>query len=328
MLQPYATDELLAGVKRDCFIATSDENWGDSRILGVAHDQILKIIAPQLKTIKEGWFRTAGSITLVANDQTYDVPEEAMWNGVETVHLRSRTTGQLVGNPLVLITPSNAAAWSSQTTGIPAAYYIDNTQLNVFPAPNASAVTAYDLQVTYYRRPAQMIVTTDACNLVSAASVTAVTTTQPAYFITNAPDVYTSGAPYVIDAWSRTAPYTRKFARLTASSSGATNLVFNGAVTVAQVATLVAGDVLTVHGTSIFPDLPPEIHPFLRDLTSYTIKLAQGDKGAQDMMATTQSAMVATIRGMSNRADGQARKLSLFNSGAAQTMVRRGYRRS
>ena len=96
-----------------------------------------------------------------------------------------------------------------------------------------------------------------------------------------------------------------------------TLFTFNGAVTAAQVALISAGDIISVHGTSKYPDMPPEAQPFLRAMVGKTITMAQKDAAGYQTYAQEQMGMLAnTLRGMSNRADGSPKKLSLRNAGA------------
>ncbi len=323
MLQPYATDELLEGVKRDAFIATSDENWSDYRILGLAHDVIIDQIAPRLKNTKQNWFQTLGSIPLVANTRSYDLPPEAMWSGVEAIHLRDVSTGRLVCK-LHESYPQSIEMYQSDSAAQPAYFYPNQTQVVLPNAPDASSVASYDLQVSFYRRPAQLVLTTDVCVVQSITSPSVTTSTQPAYFTTNAPDAYTAGIPYRVDVWNRLLPYTRKFGDLTCSAPDATHLVFNGSVTAAQVSQIASGDIISVHGTSIFPDLSPETMPFLRRFVAAFILLSQGHSTYQKYADRLENDWETCLRGLGNRTDGTPKKLSLYHAGA---MKLAGWRR-
>ncbi len=322
MLQPYTTDELVEAVRRDTFIATSDENWTSARILGVAQDCILEGLAPRMKNAKANYFLQAASVTLVASVTAYDVPGESMWNGVSSVQLRQLSDGMLCGK-LSLIEPENLWRYGQvQNPAIPSTFYVDNTQLNVFPAPDSNAVATYDLRLTYYRRPAQMVLTSQATVVQSVTALSVTTSAQPSYFSTNAPDPYTTGRPSRVDVYNRLQPYTRRYTNLTGSITSSTGFTFNGSVTSAQVAKIQSGDILCVYGTTIFPDVPPELHPYLRRLTSATIRLAQGDPAYQAVIDRVGLDVDNFLRGMNNRTDGTAKKLSLAMSAAGRVIAR------
>jgi hypothetical protein len=328
MLQPYTTDDLIEAVRRDCFLATSDENWTDERILSIAHDVILEGLAPRMKNAHQNWFQQAASVTLVESITAYDVPAESMWNGVSSVQLRQLSDGLLCGK-LTVIDPENEYMYGQpQNPAIPSVFWVNQTELNVIPAPDSVCVDTYDLKLTYYRRPAQMITLAKAVTVQSVTSLSVTTSAQPSYFSTNAPDAYTSGTPSRVDVYNRLQPYTRRFTNLTGSITSSTGFTFNGSVTSTQVAQIQSGDILTVYGTTIFPDVPPELHPYLRRLTSATIRLAQGDPAYQAVIATANADVENFLRGMSNRTDGTARKLSIAMSAAGRVLGKnRGYRR-
>src|SRR5678816_374577 len=146
MLQPYTTDELVDAVRRDCFLANSDENWTEARILSIAHDCILEQLAPRMKNAKQNWFLTAATVTLTASVTQYDVPGEAMWNGVSSVQLRN-VSSQIITGKLTLIDPNNEYVYTQESPGTPGGYWVDQTQMSVLPAPSSDVASTYDAKV-------------------------------------------------------------------------------------------------------------------------------------------------------------------------------------
>ncbi len=320
MAHAYDSALLLAGVRRDCFLAASDENWSDYRILGIADDCTLSQIAPVFKATKQDWFQADATVTLVASVTAYDIPEEAMWGGVDKIWVVESSTGRIVDQAgLSYVNASQRGAVQSTEAGAPVAFWSSLTEINLNCPPDATVASTYELLVSYYRRPAQLVLTTDVCTVTAVSSVTLIAsvTTIPAYMTTNGPDTYTSGTPYRLDVWERALPNTRLIGNATASSSSSTKFTFNGAVTAAQVAEIAPGDIISVRGTSPYPDMSPEAMPFLRNLVGKTITMAQKDQvGLQAYIDGQRNELANVIRGMSNRADGSPKKLSLRNAGA------------
>lgn len=311
---------LLSAVRRDCFLAASDENWSDYRILGIADDCTLSQIAPTFKATKQDWFQADHSIPFVASVTAYDLPEEAMWGGVDKVWIVESSTGRIL-NPdgLNYINASQRGLVQTTQPGAPIAFWSNQTQININAPPDSTTVSTYEMLVSYYRRPAQLVLTTDIVTVTAVSSVTLIAsvTTIPSYITTNGPDVYTSGSPYRLDVWDRDLPNTRLIGNATASSSSSTLFTFNGSVTAAQVATINPGDIISVKGTSIYPDMPPEAMPFLRNLVGKTITMAQKDDvGLAAYIEDQQSKLANVIKGASNRADGSPKKLSMRQAGA------------
>ncbi len=320
MAQAYDSALLLAGVRRDCFLAASDENWSDYRILGVADDCTLSQIAPVFKSTRQDWFQADQIIPLVASVTAYDLPEEAMWSGFDKAWVIESATGRICDdNGLNYINASQKGLFQTVQPGAPIACWTNQTQIVLNAPPDATVASTYSLLLSYYRRPAQLVLTTDVCTVTAISSVTLIAsvTTIPAYMTTNGPDTYTSGSPYRLDVYDRTLPNTRLLANATASSSSSTLFTFNGSVVAASVTGINPGDIVSVKGTSIFPDMPPEAMPFLRNLVGKTITMAQKDDvGFQTYVAGQQEQLANVIRGMSNRADGSPKKLSMRQAGA------------
>jgi len=321
---------LLAAVRRDAFIAAADDqgNWTDPRILSIADDMTVSMVAPALKRTKQGWFRQDFGLTLVASQAAYDVPEEGMWESIEAAWLVNPTTGQLV-QKINIVDSSNRMMYSSANAGVPTTAWFQDSQLVFSPAPSASAVSAYSMTVSAYRRPAQLCLVSDT------ARVTVVNTITQAFSITAHPttwttDAYTSGTPYRLDIYNRLLPNTRKLWNQTMTGAG-TTMTMTPAISAAAFATIAVGDVVTMRGTSPYPDFPPEAVPILRRMIQKTILTAQTDSEAlQAYFAQQTTEMEALFKGMANRADGSPRKLSLANAAGAQFMRNYGsrYRRN
>lgn len=327
------TTQLISAVRRDTFLAASDDNWTSDRILGIADDCTLSYCAPALKRAKQGWFQDDFTFSLVSGVTEYDVPEEAMWTGIESAWLVNKTSG-LYYAELDVVASSNRMMYqtANNTNGsVPTSIYLNQTQIVFLPAPSASAASTYNVVVSAYRRPAQLCLPSVTCQIVSLNSVTQTitTTTQPSTWSTLAPDIFTSGSPYRLDFYNRLLPNTRKFWNQTLTSPSVTALTFSPTITAANFAMLSAGDYVTLKGVSPFPDMPPEAVPFLRKMISKTITTAQTDSEALSVYLNQKSDELETLmKGMSNRSDGSPHKLSLYNS-AARSFVRLGtyYRR-
>jgi hypothetical protein len=315
----YDTAKFISDVRRDCFLAVADTNWTDPRILGIADDALVSLIAPVVKRTKQEWYATDYALTLVANQADYDVPQEAMYNGIEAAWLRYTSDNRLAGK-LLSIQGSERGAYDNVMTGsvtTPTAFYFRNTQIRFTPPPDGTAATEYNVLLGYYRRPAQLVLPTDTCiaTAIDSPSLTVTTSSQPTYFTTNGPDVYTSGSPYRVDVYARNTPNTRKLENLTCTAPSLTTLTFNGSVTAAQVALIDPGDIITVRGTTCFPDIPADAHPTLKTLVCEAITKAQTDRAAYEMtVKTSLERLQAMLLGMSNRADGSPKKLSLANA--------------
>lgn len=313
------TTALLAAVRRDAFLATSDTNWGDARILGIADDCTLKI-ASALKRAKQDWFQEDFDVVLVADQPGYDVPETAMWSSIENAFLRDITTGKIVSE-VNNISSSNRRMFESaniESAGIPRALWLNHSQITLTPAPDDNAVASYSMTVSAYRRPGQLVAVSECVNVTAVNSVTQTLTiaARPSTWTT---DTYTSGTPYRVDLYNRNLPNTQLLRNKTVTSALSTALVFSPSITAAEFASIAVGDVVASKSTSCYIDLPPEAVPYLREMIVQSILRSQTDAQALQAYLNSKADEAALfIKSMSNRHDGRARKLSLYNAGATR----------
>ncbi len=316
---------LVAAVRRDQFVAASDDNWSDEKILGIADDCLIGPIAAALKASKQDWFANDFDVALVASQAAYDLPEQAMFSSIENGYLIDKTTGVLV-SVLGNISESQRSLHqpgNDNLNGIPQALWLNHTQIVVTPAPDAPSVASYSMTVAAYREPGQLVKTSEVVRVTAVNSVTQTLTTS-ALPSSWAVDAYTSGTPYRVDVYNRNKPNTQKLWNQLVTAPSTTALVFSPSITAAAFATIAVGDVVTMKDTTPYVDLPRSGVPYLRRMIQKTISMAQTDPQAlQEYLATEADALANFMRGMKNRHDGKGKKISLYQAGASSFMRRR-----
>jgi hypothetical protein len=321
------SDELLTAVRRDSFMAQSgqSDNWTDPRILGIADDCMLEHVAPTLKRAKVGWFREDFTIDTVTDQARYDVPQEAMWNGLEALWLTDPVSG-VVSSKIQFVDSSNRMLYGSLAPGVPQFAWFDQNQLVLSPPPDSGVVNGFSMTASMYRRPGQLVLMADTCTVtaVNPGTQDMTVTTVPSAFTA---DPYESPSLYHFDLYSRVLPNQRQLFNATFDVNTPTSITPNPLLSAADLAKIVPGTVVTMTRTSPFPDLPWEAVPYLRRMVIRTILTAQTDFQALQVYLGQQAEGLANLlRGMSDRADGSARKLSLANAGASKFMRNYGAR--
>ena len=320
------TTALLAAIRRDAFIATSDTNWGDTRILAIADDCTLKIAAA-LKRVKQDWFQDDFPVELVDGQAEYDVPEAAMWSSIENAFLRDKVTGKIVSE-VNNVSSSNRRMFEGSNvtaTGIPVALWLNHSQLVLTPGPDANTVSSFSMTVSAYRRPGQLVLPSECVNVTAVNSVTQTLTitTRPASWVT---DPYTSGTPYRVDLYSRNLPNTQLLRNQLVTAPSSTALMFSPSITAEAFASIAVGDVVAMKDTSPYPDLPPEAVPYLREMVQQSILTSQTDSQALQVYLTQKADEAALfIKSMSNRHDGRPKRLSQYNASGSR-FIRMGFR--
>lgn len=316
---------LVAAVRRDQFVAASDDNWTAAKILGIADDCLIGPIAAALKAAKQDWFSADFDVALVADQSKYDLPQQALFASIENGFLIDITTGRIVSEILnisesqrTLHQPGNDGL-----NGVPQALWLNHTQIVLTPAPDSNTVAAYSMTVAAYREPAQLVETSETCRITAVNSVTQTitVTTRPSSW---AVDSYTSGTPYRLDFYNRNKPNTQLLWDQLLTAPSSTAFLFSPSITAAAFASLHVGDVVTMKDTTPYVDLPRSAVPYLRRMVQKTIATAQTDPQAlQAYLSQEADALANFMRGMKNRHDGKGKKISLFHAGATRFIGRR-----
>lgn len=349
----------IAAVRRDLFLARSDDNWSDEDILGVADDCLCGPIAAALKAAKQEFFACDFDVELVADQSTYDLPGGSMWSSIENAYLIDKTTGRIVSTFLNISESQRPLQQpgNDNLSGTPQAVWMQHTQLNLTPAPDSNAVASYSLTVAGYRRPGKLI-KTDQCArflpLAIPASVdadmvgsmylysstsTAAMTSLPSLWVADSWGRGNPDHPYIgtydVEFYGAYDPHTRRMPSVcvaSITSSGPSNPLaanFDPADTYTPLAVetynlIQKSDVICPAGTTPFVSLPREGLPYLRRMVMKTISVAQTDPQAlQAYLAEESAALAAFMKGMKNRHDGKGRKVSLWNAAGSRFMRRR-----
>lgn len=325
---PVAADNdsaaLVAAVRRDLFMAASDDNWTDEKILGIADDCLIGPIAAALKAAKQGWFGGDFDLPLTATVGEYDLPQQLSWGSIENAYLIDKTTGRIVselGNISSSQRPLHQPG-NSGLSGTPEAVYMREYTVVLTPAPDSNAVSAYSVTVAAYREPGQLCKTSEVARVTAVNSITQTLTitTRPSSWAT---DTYTSGTPYRVDIYNRNKPNALRMWNQLVTAPSSTALIFSPSITAAAFAKIAVGDVVTMKDTTPYVDLPRSAVPFLRRMVQKTIVMAQTDPQAlQAYLADEAAALAAFMKGMKNRHDGKGLKVSLYHAGASRFMRR------
>lgn len=357
-LSEFDSAALVAAVRRDLFLAQSDDNWPDESILGIADDCLCGPIAAALKAAKQEFFAADFDVPLVADQGSYDLPVGSMWSSIENAYLVDKTTGRIVAtfeniseSQRPLHQPGNDGL-----SGIPQAAWLQHTQLNLTPAPDSNAVAAYSLTVAGYRRPGKLIKTDQAARLqplaipatadnqmnaamYSYSMAIVAMTSLPSLWISDRwglgnPD-HPGSATYDVEVYGAYDPHTRRLPSIVVASITSTGSVtamiadFDPANTytplqLADYNKIQKSDVLVPAGTTIYVALPLEGIPYLRRMIRKTILTAQTDAQAlQEYLAEESAALANFMKGMKNRHDGKGRKVSLYHAAGSRFMRRR-----
>lgn len=297
------SDDLVTLVRRDSFLPAAQRNFPVATILQIADEETVNGIARVLKSLQMGFYEEDADSTMTVGLARYDLDRYAMWNAVRRIDLLD-TDGTEV--QLNQITREQIYDYSTTGQGRPEAFIFEDKQVRFFPIPDA----AYTMRQAIYRRPGQLVPMASAAQVLTAVGTTVTyTASKPSTF----------GAATIHDFYRGTSPFRRIGTAITATGSpGATQQSFASA----SVSLLQAGDWVCVRGQTIFPGVPCDLIPHLKDLVVASIASTQMDAAAYQMrrekiMANAREEMTAP----GGRTSGQPKRISIS---ASRVGLRRG----
>lgn len=293
----YTSDDLITAIERDSFQPAAQDHFTTAQKLAIADDEIQETLAPLLVSLDAGYFLEPADTAFVADQSGYDLDRYAMWNKVRRVEVLDED-----GNPreLVFITPEQRNNYDTANSGTPRAFEMRHSQIIVVPTPDAAAET---LRQWIYRRPGRLVATSAAAVVSSVNSGTGVVT-----YTADKPSTFTSSS--VHDVYRGNSPFRRVVTASTATASGSsTTQTFSTAV----VALIQAGDYVCVRDETVFPAVPIELHPFLKDLAIRSMARTQMDAQAYQIarQEIVDRARAAFMSGPGARVVGHPKKISI-----------------
>lgn len=266
----YLSDDLIAAIKRNASIPTSQNKFSNADFLAFLNEELTMTIMSELVETNQDYFITKVTIPLVASTSEYDFPTSAMGWKVETIGYQD--TG---GNYTKLdkINRSQRGFYGHLSDGgTPAAFYVEGNKVVMVPDVGASAVGSI---VFDYVRVQNQLVMSASCGLISNVVVVGndyqmTVNTLPS--VSNGVDVIGGTNPFQVLAREKTAVVVGL--TITVSMSD-----FERAP--------VVGDFVTAKGQTPVPNLPEDFHPVLAQAATIRCLISLNDaKGMQTAQAS------------------------------------------
>ncbi len=258
----WTSDDLILELDDKTFVPSRSNTLSSTAKLRFASSILKNVIVPQMMNGNGGFFETTAVIPLTGTD-TYPIPSRAIGGRVESIWL---VWGDGSETPIYAAGREELDAWkvSTDTTSDYCVATIQGYSILLNPIPNS----AVSMRILYCARPgdlilqasAQPVATVNAGSLVLDGALTGLSTGTKFDIIQANPGFTTLGADQ------------------TATVAGAT-LTFTPPSGVA------VDDWVCLAGYSPVPQIPPELHPYLVELTAARVLKAIGDyRGAQDCL--------------------------------------------
>lgn len=275
----YTTTALLRSIRLRAFMPTTQSlGTQDDDILTLATDELQLKLASDIKAAREEFWEDTEDIALVASQEWYAIPGRAIAGTLRKVW-RVDSAGELT--ELEKIEPDEVADYS-QAAGTPCRYYLRANEIILHPAPSAATES---IRVLFERRPS--ILVRNVPSVVGRVySVTSTTITINGAVFSG---LRTAGTVDIV----RSVPHFDLLladAVVSSITAGATTtaIVVTSAVPTTKV---VAGDYLTLSGSSPVAQIPVEWHSILAQRTACQLLRNLGQASRLQMAEAALAAM-------------------------------------
>lgn len=290
----YTTADILTSVKKRGVIPTSQKTFSDDDFVRFMDEELRLQIVPMLIRLRENYFVDVYDQSVVAGQDTYDLPPRAIGMKVKNVYYvddqgRPFELARIDIDDIPYLQNS-----STETVGEPRYFYFKDNYVILLPVPNNSTGT---IRQYYYLRRNELIQTT-ACGQITASASGDLT-------LNNVPTSFTTAQVY--DIVKGTPGFQTLASDLTASAVTTSDITFS----VGDVPSAVAvGDYVCLAQQSPIPQIPYDIFPLLSQRALVRALRGISDTvGADKAEADMKSLQDATEHLLSDRADEQSKKI-------------------
>lgn len=279
----WTTADLLTSVKLKIMAPSSQLTISDADILRLATEELLGLVSPIVSSARAQYYETV-SDTTITSATTYTLPYRALGGRIVNAVLIDASGSEWL-IPIIEYSEEEARQYSSSTTSPCPVAYIRNQKLCFVGAPNSGGT----LRITYYIRPGDLILTTDARQLtaVGASSIT----------MSSALGTIATGTEF--DIISNKPLFTYRGIDQTGTVAG-------DVITVTPPADTVIGDWVAPAGQSPIPQIPYELHPVLTQRTAARCLEILGDrKGMEALLVGAETFLSQALTLVAPRVVGQ-----------------------
>lgn len=306
----YDTSELIAAIKRNAQIPSSQVRFSNDDFLSFLNEELQLTIVGELSTLRQNYFVTTVDTSLVASTSSYAIPSYAVgWKleGIGYVDTNS------VYTELPIITRGQRDNYEGLTDATaPSAVYIMGT--NVITVPDMGSSVQGSLRFDLIRIQNELVMPTN-CGLISS-----VVDTGTAYQITvDTPPIEEGDT---CDVVSTTSPFDIIARGVTASVSGSViTITYGSDFSRAPV----AGDYICIEGQTPIPAIPEDYHPILALAATRRCLTAMNDTTGIQTINQELGNHIQRLRDRSSKRVANSPRKIVANNYILNMMRRRSY---
>lgn len=260
----FTTDQIIESTKIRILAPDGQTTFQDSDFIRFINEELQLKLVPDMITLREDYFLKTTLTPIVQNQQNYTMPERAIGNVLKDMYVivnDSRFQVQRI-NPKIIPRTGLSSVYPYQ-------FLIQADQVQIHPAPQA---TSGNLQMWYYERPNQLVLSAD-CGQITAIAEDTPIAGQTTYTVNADLTSYES-----LDFLSGKSPFQLWSINVVPVSSTTTTVVVTsedvqnaGGQMLPQV-----GDWICNEQTANIPMIPQDFHPLLAEMTAARVVQALG----------------------------------------------------
>ena len=263
----YTTTDLIAAIKRDASIPTSQSRFSNADFLAFLNEELTLTMVGELLSMKQDYYITTSDATLVAGTSAYNIPVTAIGWKVDSVGYVDSSGNYIKLDKITRDQLGNYEQIASSST--PRAFYVRGN--SIVTVPDIGSSTSGSLRFDMVRIQNELVLLGDT----GLISTVADTGTDYTIVVDTAP--VATGA--LVDVVSGTNPYNIIARGVTAAVAGTTVTITYGSDFDRAP---VAGDYVCADGQTPVPNIPEDFHPILAQAAVIRCLIAKNDvKGIQ-----------------------------------------------
>lgn len=250
----YTTTELVASVKRKALTPTSQNLYTPAEICKIMTEELHAVIVPLIMKTNEEYFVANYDQAIVTTQAAYYLPTRAVGQKLRDVVLVDSSGNEI---PITRLRPEEIKE-DSQKAG----FFFDADRVNL--RPDASALSGYTIRMKYFRRPNNLVITSNA------GKITVINTGTNVVSLNNAPSSWTTAT--ALDVIKGTPGFKAWAENQTITLVSGFDLTFSSLP-----AGMAVGDWVAEDGYSPIPQIPFDVFPLLVQRTVIRLLDAMGD---------------------------------------------------
>ena len=261
----FPTDQIIESTKIRILSPDGQSTFQDDDFVRFINEEFQLKLVPDMISLREDYFLKIALSSIVANQANYTMPERAIGNTLKDLFVldsgNNRFQVQRI-NPKVIPRTGLSSVYPYQ-------FLISADQVQLHPTPTS---TAGYLQMWYYERPNQLVLSSE-CGQITAIATDTPIAGQTTYTVNADVSSYDS-----LDFLSGTSPFQLWSIDVTPVSSDATTVVVTSVDVQNEGGQMLprVGDWICNEQTANIPMIPQDFHPLLAEMAAGRVVQALG----------------------------------------------------